>query len=144
MLSVEPTKESFTPNCDCCGSPSRTVWGYVHSDHDTSVYYVHWAPGLLAKRGAFWDLVLGAWGETATPADRAGVSLEWRLFESGPQFMVVDAADRPFAKSGLFDIALSRRDVIGKPLAKMAFEIVDAVLAQDSRVAELNGEEVHL
>jgi hypothetical protein len=57
--------------------------------------------------------------------------------ETGPSFMVIDAADRPAAASDLVGRALAREEVIGRPIAKQAFSIVDAILQQDARVAEL-------
>jgi len=35
--------------------------------------------------------------------------------------------------------ALRREQVIGTPLAKLAFEIIDAVWIQDSRIADIVG-----
>jgi hypothetical protein len=84
-------------------------------------------------------LILGKWGEQATAQDRCLVSLAYRLFEDGPQFMVIDGHDRPSAKSELVGQVLRRAEVVGQPIAKQAFAAVDAILAQDSRVLELLG-----
>ena len=50
-----------------------------------------------------------------------------------------DAHDRPVAKSDLVGRVLRRDQVIGKPIAKRAFTVVDAILEQDDRVSELLG-----
>jgi len=54
--------------------------------------------------------------------------------------MVIDAADRPAASSEFVGKALARKAVIGKRIARKAFDIVDAILFDDRRVAELLGE----
>jgi hypothetical protein len=87
-----------------------------------------------------FDLVLGRWGDGATAADRSLVTLDYRATEEGPAFMVIDAAGRPAAESGLVDRALARSEVVGQAVAEEAFAVVDAVLVQDVRIAELLGQ----
>jgi hypothetical protein len=53
--------------------------------------------------------------------------------------MVIDGHQRPSAKSELVGHVLRRDEVVGQPIAKQAFAVVDAILAQDSRVLELLG-----
>jgi len=52
---------------------------------------------------------------------------------------VIDGGDRPPASGDRAGRALACREVIGKPIAKQAFAIVDAILFMDERVAELLG-----
>jgi hypothetical protein len=101
---------------------------------------VHWTLTRVHDHGAHFDLIIGRWGERTTAADRVLVALEYRVLESGPAFMVIDAASRPAATNELVGRALAREEVIGRPIAAEAFAIVDAVLAQDPRVAELLGD----
>jgi hypothetical protein len=68
------------------------------------------------------------------------VALAYRLWATGPEFMVIDAGQRPCAGSNLAGRSLRRSDVIGYPISEQAFAIADAVLAQDTRIAELLGE----
>jgi hypothetical protein len=53
--------------------------------------------------------------------------------------MVIDSASRPVATSDLVGRSLARSEVIGSPLAKTAFDIVDAIWLQDKRIAEIVG-----
>ncbi|HEY7152731.1 MAG TPA: hypothetical protein VH575_02120 [Gemmataceae bacterium] len=139
-LRVEPTGTNDYGPCECCGNNSRCVWGFIHAPEGTlASYFVHWALNRVADHGANFDLILGKWGEQATAQDRCLVSLAYRLFEDGPQFMVIDGHDRPSAKSELVGQVLRRAEVVGQPIAKQAFAAVDAILAQDSRVLELLG-----
>src|SRR5262245_54709615 len=137
-LQVEPTGAKDLGPCECCGNVTRRVWGLVHRGEPTeAVYFVQWTAGSVVKHGANFDLVIGKWGDGATRSDRVAVSLAFRQTPDGPQFMVIDAADRDVAESDLAGRALRRDEVLGSPLAKRAFEIVDAVWLQDSRISEL-------
>jgi hypothetical protein len=139
-LSVEPTGASDFGPCDCCGSATRRVWGFAHApDRAVAAYFVQWAVGRVADHGALFDLVLGRWGDGATAADRVLVTLDYRLTDTGPAFMVVDSAGRPADDPGLVGPALTRAEVVGQPVAGEAFPVADAVLAQDARIAEVLG-----
>lgn len=139
-LQVEPTGSADFGPCECCGNNSRRVWGRVRTPTAAlAAYFVHWTLTRVRDHGANFDLIIGRWGEGASARDRLLVALDYRLLESGPGFMVIDAAGRPAASSELVGRALSRAEVIGRPIAQQAFAIVDAVLAQDARVAELLG-----
>ena len=139
-LRVEPTESRDFGPCACCGSQTRRVWGYVRSRAGiAAAYFVQWAVGRVTDHGALFDLVLGPWGEGTTAADRVLATLDYRLTDTGPAFMVIDSAGRPAAESGLAGRALSRADVVGQPIAKRVFRVADAVLAGDTRIAELLG-----
>ena len=138
-VTIEPLKEALRGPCDCCGQEARTVWGLASMDgRPVAAYYVRWTPGQVGH-GADFDLVLGKWGDQAGAADRCTVALSYRLLESGPAFMVVDAAGRKVSNGGLAARALARSDVVGTPLAEQVFAIADAVLAADRRTAEILG-----
>jgi hypothetical protein len=140
LLRVEPTDSRDFGPCECCGANTRRVWGFVHGAGGTvAAYFVQWAVGRVVDHGANFDLILGRWGEGAGAADRSLVALAYRLDDTGPSFMVLDAASRPAAGSELVGRALARGEVVGRPIAQEAFRVVDAVLAQDARVAELLG-----
>src|SRR5690242_15164786 len=125
--------------CDCCGTNSRTVWGYVYCNGDAeAVYYVHWSLGKVAEHGAHFDLIILQWVEGKEDADRQTVSLE---YQPGLGVMVKDAGKRKIAQEKFAGKALSRDEVIGKPLAQQAFDIFDTIWLKDGRVAEVTGSE---
>jgi hypothetical protein len=139
-ISIEPIGSKETGPCACCGRHSRRVWGSASADgRILAVYYVHWTQGHVADQGAMIDLILGAWGEAASAGDRSLVALSFRLLQTGPAMMVIDASGRPAATRGLAGRALARSDVIGTALAPQVFAITDAVLAGDERVSEILG-----
>jgi hypothetical protein len=127
--------------CECCGNRSRTVWGCLRSGGRlVASYFVQWTLTRVHDHGANFDLVLGRWGEGTSPADRKIVAVAYRIIDGAPQFMVIDAADRPVAKSGKLAAAALRRDqVIGTPLATDVFAMLDSVWLSDDRIGELTG-----
>ena len=131
--------QDFGP-CECCGDNSRTAWGLVHRDNITeAAYFVHWPLGKVPEKGAYIDLILGSWGEGTDRADRYAVSLEFR---QGFGVKILDASARSIARHSLVGRGLAREDVIMTPLAQEVFEILDAIWAQDARIAEVTGDAV--
>ena len=125
--------------CDCCGTDSRTVWGYVYCNGDAeAIYYVHWSLGKVAEFGAHFDLIIWQWIEGKEDAERKTVSL---VYQSGVGVMVIDAGTRQIAQEKLAGKALRRDEVIGTPLAQQAFDIFDAIWLKDGRIAEITGSE---
>jgi hypothetical protein len=140
-IIIEPTDARDTGICECCGHVTRCVWGEAYNkDRCIGVYYVRWTLGRIAEHGANIDLILGAWGEDAPPALRGALALAYRLLDTGPAMMVVDAHSRSGFGADLVGHLLRRVDVIGTPVAEEAFAIADAVLDQDARAAELLGD----
>ena len=139
-ITVEPTGSKDMGICPCCGRSSRRVWGQALSGGETlAAYYVHWTLGHVPDQGANIDLILGNWGEGTAPEERKAVALAYRLLDSGLSMMVIDANTRPFSSSTLIGQALHRDDVVGTAIAHDAFAVVDAILEQDERKAELLG-----
>jgi hypothetical protein len=137
-FTIEPTGQKDAGPCKCCGNISRCVWGFVHgSEGAVAAYFVHWTVGRVSDHWPNFDLIIGRWGEGATAEDRCMVALEYRMLDNGPAFKIIDPEDRPSATSELVGRALPRAEVVGKPIAAKAFAIVDAVLAQEDRIAEL-------
>jgi hypothetical protein len=123
--------------CECCGGTTRRVWGYLHAESgETAAYFVQWTQGQAVAHGAFFDFVIGPWGDGTSAADRVLASLEFRRLDAGPGFMVIDASGRADFAS-IAASALGRSDVIGTPLAAHLYELADAVWLQDERIREL-------
>ncbi len=137
-LTIEVTGSNDFGPCACCGSMSRTVWGFIHrGDVTEAAYFVQWTLGQIERHGANVDLIMGKWGETTDSTDRYAVAMELHHMPDGPSFTVIDSADRPAASSDLVGKPLARDEVIGTPLAERAFELVDAIWLQDERIAEI-------
>lgn len=124
-------------NCGCCGNTSRTVWGYVsRGDVGEAAYFVQWTVGAVDQHGASFDLIVGKWGG-APASERCGVSVAFRRMPTGPGFMIIDAETRPIAQNENVGTCLRRDEVVGTPLAKQVFDILDTICIQDPRIAEL-------
>ncbi len=137
-VEVEQLGAKHTDPCKCCGSATQRVWGFVHYGPATeAAYFVGWTPGAVLRHGAAIDLILGAWGDATGPSDRVAISVAFRVTASGPEFMVVDATDRPHVRPTMVTRALTRAEVIGTPTAARAFAVLDAIWAGDPRLAEL-------
>jgi hypothetical protein len=112
-LVINPDDQRTFGPCECCGNMTRRVWGYVNQGEATiATYFVEWTPGHVEKSANF-DLILGKWGPDADPKDRKAVAVVFRQLETGPAFMVLNAAGRPIAVSPLVCEALNRQRVIG-------------------------------
>lgn len=112
-------------HCDCCGSTTKRIWGWVHQgDATLAAFFVGWTEGRSDHDQAF-DLVVGRWGDSTTPDERHSVALDFRGQQNA--FTVVDAANRIANKPSLASTALRRDEVIGTPLASQVFAIVDAI-----------------
>jgi len=137
QLTVFPEGNHDFGPCDCCGDYSRSVNGFVNQNDETiAAYIVHWTLAHL-EHGAHFDLILGKWGEKSEATDRCAVSLEYRVLENGPEFMVIDATVRSIANNQLVSRALKRNEVIGHSIAEQVFAVADAVLFKDERLKEL-------
>lgn len=100
-----------------------------------AIYRVHWTPNKVQKDGARFYLVIGPIGEGVSPAERHGVALEYIPSKGG--FTVLDA-DRKFpATDSLVGRLLSRKEVVGTPLAEEVFALVDTIWLQDQNIAEI-------
>jgi hypothetical protein len=136
-LEVDAKNQKELGPCPHCGHKTSRVWGYVYqSDAAVAAYFVEWTPSHSEKDATF-DLIVGEWGEDAHADDRQAVSVAFRVLESGPSFMVQDAAERPIGSSSLVSAALNRDAVVGTPFAEAVFAVCDLIYLADPRIEEL-------
>ena len=132
-FSVDPSGKVEVVACECCGDKSTTVNGFVQGGGGETAYSVHWTNNKIREHGAHFDLLM-----TSDP-EHLAISLEFRITEDGPGFMVIDAGGRDIWKSFPHVKRFARDEVVGTPLATQAFSIVDAIWLQDGRIRELHG-----
>jgi len=136
-LAIEAAGAVDLGPCPDCGTDTRRVWGHVRRGGDPfAAYFVEWTIG-RPDHGAFFDLIVGDWGEGTSSADRWGCSLDYRIIEGKGAFMVIDSSQRPLASSNLVGNLLARRHIIGTERAGAVFALVDAVLLQEPRIGEI-------
>jgi hypothetical protein len=138
MFQIEQEKaQDFGPR-NCCGSKNRLVAGLVYRDGNAhAAYQVHWTPGQIERHGAVFLIILGLWGEGTVAADRHTVALRYRADSEATGFMVVGADETRIASHPLAGRALRREEVVGTPLAKDVFDIVDFIWLHDERISEI-------
>jgi hypothetical protein len=139
MLSINPDGSRDFGPCECCGNFSRTVWGSIyHGQTMIATYIVQWTLN-NPEHGANFDLVIGKWDDddATSVKDRKTVALKYHNTDGGTGFAVIDAADRMAGQPEFTNVALSRAQVIGTPLAADAFAMVDAIWLRDPRIAEV-------
>lgn len=131
-LIVEPSGRSGG-HCDCCGTATSRIWGWVHQGESTlAAYFVGWTEG-RPDHGVAFDLVLGRWGDETTPEDRCAVALDYR--HDANAFMIVDAAGRVADNSQLASAALARDVIVETSLARRVFAIADAIFVASNIAA---------
>ena len=136
-LTLEQADQRDTGFCEHCGHNSRVVTGYISRDGRTrAAYFVHWTLG-ISEHPANFDLIIGEWGDTASPAQRFAVSLLYRNDAEQRFFTVIDATGRLIDTPDMVDRALTRLQVVGTPLATEVFELVDFILLNDSRIGTI-------
>ena len=109
-----------------------SIWGFIAKDDVClAAYCARWTVDRLENDPTF-DLVLGRWGDDATPEDRYCISLFYRA--SMNSFMVIDAHEHHLGDGAIASVGLRRDEVIGTPLAPQVFALVDAICLQDRRL----------
>lgn len=138
-IMLEHLGEKTSDVCPCCNNITRTIWGAAHvHDKIIAVYYVHWTQN-SPVHGAHIDLILGDRNQSAPPVKRSLVTIEYRVTEGPPSFMVVNGNENSPALDPQVTIApLLREQVVGTPLAKDAFAIIDAIWLGDSRIDNIH------
>ena len=138
MFQIEQEKTQDFGPCDCCGSMSRLVAGFVTRDGEAYAgYQVCWTLGQMEKHGAEFLILLGYWGEGTVAADRYAVALRYRADSEATGFMIVDADETRIASHPLVGRALRRKDVIDTPIAQEVFDLVDFIWLHDDRISEI-------
>lgn len=130
---IEPDGETTLDACGDCGNATRSVWGYVSDARGArAAYFIRWTEGHL-ERGALLVISIGAWGKDAHPADRVCVALECRMGVDRPQFMVVNAAEVPWAQREVLGGKLSRENALANSAIQEVFAISDRIVDDDQR-----------
>jgi hypothetical protein len=137
-LIVEPDGETESGPCSCCGTRTKTLWGFIHRGDETiAAYFVSWTLGHKQRDGATFEFIIGEWTDESTADDRQLVALAYRMTPKGAGFMVIDAKKRGTGDDDLASKALRRDEVIGTPLADDVFALGDAVCLNDRRLTQL-------
>ncbi len=137
-LEVEPGEKTHSAKCECCDRTTHTIFGLVHYDTGATVsaYCVKWTVDNPEHPPSFL-LSIGPWGEGTSGNDRVTVASILRFDQSRPDFTVVDAEQLEWRDQTLVGFHLRRDQVVGSPVAKTAFSLIDKIVVHDPRVRGL-------
>ncbi len=113
--------------CPDCGKIIRLVWGYIFKKGKPfATYYSRFNEGHPDK-GMNMLVVEGAWGDDSNETDRYCFSLECRMNETRPSYMMIDS-DPSYAELGK---ALTRAEALAHPFKDELFPMLDQLMASD-------------
>lgn len=138
-LSLEAGPQEAGTVCDCCGTRSTTVHGFVSRSGDAfAVYYAGWSDR-HPERGVTMAIATGEWAEDSGPQDRTSIGLEARPTATEIHFTVVGPEQSPWGETPLFGKMLSRENAVVHPVLRSTLEVAELVVRDDSRVRTVLG-----
>jgi hypothetical protein len=136
-LRLEAGKEQITGHCDCCGNQTRVFRGFVYRGEVAYAVYMSAYTMDHPDHGVSMAVSVGGWG--GSTEQKECVALEWRVSDSGPGCMVIDAGTPRWAQEQSLGAMLSRSNVMNSERAKEAFAISDIVQQNDQRLSQALG-----
>jgi len=116
--------------CEHCGSQYEHVTGFVSDDGRSHAAYFAACHG-HPEHMAHIDVILGEWGEAATPNDRVHFS----CFLRPDSAMAADAPVAITADAPLLGTRLTRDEALEHPRVSEFWAVVDVLAADDPSVA---------
>lgn len=138
-LSLEAGPLEAGTVCDCCGTRSTTVHGFVYRNGDAfAVYYAGWSDQ-HRERGVTLAIATGEWAEGSGPQDRTSIGLEARPTAAEIQFTTVGPEQSPWGETPLFGRMLSRDHAKASPSLSSTLEVAEVIVRDDPRVRAVLG-----
>jgi hypothetical protein len=133
-LSLETGPQEAGAICDCCGTRSTTVHGFVYESGDAfAIYYAGWSVQ-HPERGVTMAIATGEWSEGSGPADRVSIGVEARSHETEIHFSVLEPNQSPWGETQLFGEMLPREKALQHPSLRKTLEVAELVVREDPRV----------
>ena len=101
-------------------------------------YKAEWWPDALEHENMI-DFILGPWGDSTDASDRYAASMAHRLTDDGPQFLVIDAAERLAPTTPTYSRIMSRVELVELNMIDKLYAYAEQIVLQDDRVSELAG-----
>jgi hypothetical protein len=133
-LSVEASKETVIGHCDTCGHETRVFRGYIRQHGSAFGVYLARYTDSHPEYGASLAISLRGWGEGNDPGLKECIALEWRVTETGPECVVVDATTSPWGGEAFLGRMLSGEEALNSGRAQEAFLVSDAIWLADARL----------
>ena len=133
-LSLEPGPSEPGTVCECCGTRSITVHGFVYEKGDPfAVYYAGWT-ATHPERGVTIAVATGKWDEDSTSDDRVSMGVDAHATEKELQFSAIDPEQSPWGETELFGRMLRRAETIRHSRFKATLAVAELVVREDQRV----------
>jgi hypothetical protein len=133
-FSLETGPQEAGDICDCCGTRSTTVHGFVYASGDAfAIYYAGWSIQ-HPERGVTMAIASGTWSEGSGPADRVSIGVQARSHETEIHFSVLEPSQSPWGKTQLFGEMLLRDKALQHSSLRTTLEIAELVVREDPRV----------
>jgi hypothetical protein len=133
-LSLEMGPQDAGSICECCGTRSTTVHGFVYESGDAfAIYYAAWS-GQHPERGVTMAIATGEWSEGAGAADRVSIGVQARSREEDIHFSVLEPNKSPWGETPLFGAMLPRDKALQHPSLRKTLEVAELVVREDRRI----------
>jgi hypothetical protein len=133
-LSLEMGPQEAGIICDCCGTRSTTVHGFVYESGDAlAIYYAGWSVQ-HPERGVTMAIATGEWSEGSGPADRVSIGVQASAYEAEIHFSILEPNQSPWGETELFGEMLPRGRALQHPSLRQTLEVAELVLREDRRV----------
>ena len=130
-VSAVPDGEEHTTSCSCCGRPVYEGCGELQSDTAlVADYWYRWSEG---HEGRFTLAVSGC-GDSGERMGGVAV-VSGRVTDTDVIYSVLEPEDSPWTDFGEFGQVLTRDEALHGPLSSNLFNVVDAVVANESRIS---------
>src|SRR5690606_31225152 len=112
-LELGPQEAGFI--CECCGTRTTTVHGFVYAAGEAfAIYYAGWSVQ-HPERGVTMAIATGEWSEGSGPADRVSIGVQARSLETEIHFSVLEPSQSPWGETELFGEMLPRDKALQHP-----------------------------
>ena len=116
--------------CRCCGAPTTVVEGVLRVGDLFAGWYTVGVTLGTSDHLPLLRLFLGDWGQDAGPDERWGL----RIGIDGDGPSLIDWSDSDRAEAAPTFTPLDRAQVLGTPMERQVFALVDTILTQDTRL----------
>lgn len=134
-LKVEPIEDPMAPGCPCCGEGG--LRGFVYEGGEPHSVYFAESGGMGAKPVVLIGIATGRWAADAAAQERACVVFACSKGEAGLEAKPTIPYMLSFPEFKQLGVGVEPEDATGHEMYARARATLDAVIAQDRRLAHL-------
>lgn len=139
QYSLETGPEEEGATCDCCGTRSSSVHGFVYRDGDAfAIYYAGWSER-HPERGVTMAIATGEWSDDSGPQDRVSIGLGAYPTGTDVEFSVAEPEESPWGETPLLGTMLPKDRALASAALTATLEIAELVSRGDPRLRAVLG-----